>query len=323
MTTRALQYTWALGSLLVCLLGGSAVAGAQAEASGSIEASRDHFNRGVEYVQDGDLKGALIEFKRAYAAAANYRVLYNLGQVENELRNYTEAQAYFQRYLKDGGDDIPAARRREVEALIAKLAGRIATLTIRSNVSGAEVFVDGVSVGKTPLAGPIRVSTGSRVLSAAASGKPRITQMVEAAGGESLAVQLRFPLERPEPQRADFSASSPRRAEESTGVHPAVWLGIGSGALAVGAGVMAYLASRDAAKYDEAVQRKTTARELDELDSRARTKALVTDILLGATVVSTAITVIVATQVSGKPDTQDRAQLSIGPGSISVRGTFQ
>src|SRR5688500_14271446 len=64
-----------------------------------VATSHEHFNRGVEYVHDGDLKGALIEFKRAYAVSPNYRVLYNLGQVANALGRYTEAQDYFQRYL--------------------------------------------------------------------------------------------------------------------------------------------------------------------------------------------------------------------------------
>ena len=313
--------TWFLVPLLFCLAGPS-VASAQPEASGSVDVSRDHFNRGVEYVQDGDLKGALIEFKRAYAAAANYRVLYNLGQVENELRNYTEAQAYFQRYLSDGADDVPVARRREVEALIMKLAGRIATVTIQTNVNGADVFVDGVSVGKAPLAGPIRVSSGSRTLYAEARGRPRVTQVVEAAGGERLTVQLRFAAEQLEAQPIALGLSGEPSAKPSSGVHPAVWLGIGSGALAAGAGVMAYLAGRDASKYDDAVHRKTTASELDSLDSRARSKALVTDILLGAAVVGATITLIVATQ-SGKPDNERRAQLMLGPSSVSLRGSFE
>ena len=321
MTYPALLQTWSSVLLLLCALGSSA-ARAQTETAGSLEASRGHFNRGVEYVQDGDLKGALIEFKRAYAIAPNYRVLYNLGQVENELRNYTEAQAYFQRYLNDGGDDVPLARRREVEALVSKLSGRIATLTVEINVPGAEVFVDGMPVGRAPLAAPIRVSTGTRVLSAVATGRPRVTQVVEAAGGENLSVRLRLaPAQRADAAPRDAMSAQPGDSG-SRGVHPAVWLGIGSGALAVGAGVMAYLTERDAAKYDDAVHRRTSMRELDDLDDRARTKALVTDVLLGAAVISTTITVIVATQSGGKPDSREHAKLGVGPGNVSVSGRF-
>jgi tetratricopeptide (TPR) repeat protein len=112
---------WALPlSLPLSLLGCLALASvARADASGSssnpsanaspptiddVATSHEHFSRGVDYVHDGDLRGALIEFKRAYAVSPNYRVLFNLGQVANALGRYTEAQEYFQRYLNDGQD---------------------------------------------------------------------------------------------------------------------------------------------------------------------------------------------------------------------------
>ena len=103
--------------LWVAVLSCSAGALAQAPAeAGDVEAGRGHFDRGVEYVEDGDLHGALVEFKRAYAASPNYRVLYNLGQVCNELREYVDAQRYLQMYLTQGAGEIRAgaqARRRE------------------------------------------------------------------------------------------------------------------------------------------------------------------------------------------------------------------
>src|SRR5262245_23071216 len=90
-----------------------------ADAQGDVDTGRSHFKNGVDYYRDGDLGAALIEFKRAYAAAPNYRLLYNLGQVSHELLDYTNAQAYFQRYLSEGGAEIEAARRQEVETALA------------------------------------------------------------------------------------------------------------------------------------------------------------------------------------------------------------
>jgi hypothetical protein len=254
--------------------------------------------------------------------------LYNLGQVCNELREYTDAQRYFQRYLSDGADEISAARKREVESMLSKLSSRIATLVLSSNVTGAELFVDNVSVGKSPLAEPVRVSTGKRVVSAAISGRPRVTQAVEAAGGETLVVRLEFSPNAREEIRPS-QRSSPEPSTRADGPSPVLWLGIGAGALAVGTGVMAYLASRDASKYDDAVHRKTTARELNDLDDRASTKALVTDILLGATVVATTITLIVALQGGGKaevaPSRNDHASahLTLGVGTLGLSGGFE
>jgi PEGA domain len=293
--------------------------------AGDLEAGRGHFDRGVEYVEDGDLHGALIEFKRAYAASPNYRVLYNLGQVCNELREYVDAQRYLQMYLTQGAGEIEPARKRDVESMLAKLSNRIATLVLASNEAGAELYVDDVDVGKTPLSEPVRVSTGTRIVTAAMSGRPRVTRVVEAAGGETQVVRLDFP---PPSDSSSVARSTPSTHTSEGGSSAVVWLGIGTGALAVGAGVMAYLASRDAADYHDAVHRKTTSRELDDLDNRATTKALVTDILIGATAVAGAVTLIVALRGSGKPDTapnrSDRAHaaLDLGPGSLRLHGQF-
>jgi tetratricopeptide (TPR) repeat protein len=301
---------------------------ARAQAGGNPEAGRSHFTSGVEYYRDGDLKGALIEFKRAYSASPNYRVLYNLGQVSSELRDYVEAQRYFQRYLRDGGSEIDPARRREVESSVAKLAGRIATVVVSCNIDGAEVFVDDVSVGRSPLDQPLKLSVGTRRISAAISGSRRMTKVVEAAGGETVFVKLDLP-----PTPAAVAATTEQRwgAREAAACgqpSAALWIGIGAGALAVGAGVMGSLAAVDGAKYRDAIHRRSTADEIDSLHSRAATKALITDILLGATAVAATATLVVALSESSSddlaPESDDsaRAWLTVGPGSVSLAGTL-
>src|SRR5262245_38457027 len=127
MTVRSAQIAFFLGMLLYTAhsaradgLPGASMPTATID---DVATSHEHFNRGVEYVHDGDLKGALIEFKRAYAVSPNYRVLYNLGQVANALGRYTEAQDYFQHYLNDGGEEISSDRKRDVETQLNKLAG--------------------------------------------------------------------------------------------------------------------------------------------------------------------------------------------------------
>ena len=321
--------------LFVCVLQGApGAARAESATIDDVATSHEHFNRGVEYVHDGDLKGALIEFKRAYAVSPNYRVLYNLGQVANALGRYTEAQDYFQRYLNDGQEEVSSERKRDVEAHLSKLAGRIATLVLSTNVPGAEIFVDDVSVGTSPLQGPVKVSSGTRTVAAVSSGRPRVSQVIDVAGGDTVALQLSFPQTEelsPSPAPLPLAATSqPQRATAAHSGNPALWLGITSGALLVGAGVMGYLTIRDAESYDDAVARKTSVRELEDLDSRASTKALVTDVLLGATVIATGITVLVALSgnaserqpTAAKKKNEHGTKVSLGVGSLSVRGAF-
>jgi hypothetical protein len=255
------------------------------------------------------------------------------------LGRYTEAQEYFQRYLNDGQDEVSSERRRDVEAQLGKLAGRIATLVLSSNVAGAEIFVDDQLVGTSPLQGPVKVSSGTRTIAAISSGRPRVSQVIDVAGGDTVAVQLSFPSQNDAAPALNAYTSptrpSPQSASEAHSGNPALWLGITSGALLVGAGVMGYLTVRDAHKYDDAVARKTSVRELEDLDSRATTKALVTDVLLGATVVAAGITVLLALSGNGERETRAvtktkpkptprgaNAQVSLGVGSLQLHGAF-
>ena len=317
MRVHALTLT--LGCLLV-FAGSSGLA--RADDEHDVDAGRSHFKSGVDSYRDGDLTTALIEFKRAYAAAPNYRLLYNLGQVSHEMRDYTEAQRYFQQYLKEGAGEIEPARKQEVELVLAKIANRIASVVVSCNLSGAEIFVDDVSVGKSPMGEPVRVSAGTRRISAAISGRQRVTQVVEAGGGDTLVVKLEFaPAVKAEANVAHNDTGA-QPAPESSGPSPALWLGIGTGALGVGAGVMAVLAASDSAAYQDALDRPTSSEELASLHDSATTKALVTDILLGATVVGAAVTVWVALD-SDSDERAPSAQLSVGAGSVALSGRFQ
>jgi tetratricopeptide (TPR) repeat protein len=313
-----------VATLLLAAISGGRVH-AQAE-SAAVDEARSHFKLGIDSYNDGDLTTALIEFKRAYEAAPNYRLLYNLGQVARELRDYPEAERYFRAYLRDGADDIDRARRDEVETELAKVTARITSLVLSVNVPSAELFVDDVSVGHAPLADVVRVSAGRHRISANSEGHARVIEVVDAAPGDTMVVELKFAPPKPAAPPSQVQPH-PSTLQAASSSHTAVvLLGVGTGALAVGTGVMAYLAAHDAANYRSALDRKTDRAELDSLKDSATTKALVTDILLGTTVVMGVTTLIVAVMGdSGERAPQPTAagaQLAIGAGSVGVNGAF-
>jgi tetratricopeptide (TPR) repeat protein len=100
------------------------LASAPAHADGTDDA-RGHFARAVVLYRESDFRGALIEFQRAYDAAPNYKVLYNVGQTAFELEDYPGALKAFRRYLDDGGDEISAERRSSVEADLRTAEGHV------------------------------------------------------------------------------------------------------------------------------------------------------------------------------------------------------
>ena len=122
--------------------------------------AKQRFDRGFELYEEGEYPLALIEFNRAYELVPNYRVLYNIGQVCIQLGQYANARRTLEEYLAKGGDGLAADRRAAVDKDLEMLRHRTAFLTISSNVENAEVLVDDVSVGKTPLGPALLVDAG-------------------------------------------------------------------------------------------------------------------------------------------------------------------
>ena len=117
----------------------------------SAESARERFAHGVERAQQNDFSGAIDDFEAAYRLRPNYVVLYNLGQAYVALGRHTDALTAFQSYLDKGGTRMPPARRREVQELIAASKQKVGYIALDVAENGAEVWIDGQSVGKTPL----------------------------------------------------------------------------------------------------------------------------------------------------------------------------
>lgn len=154
------------------------------------DTAADHFERGLELYQEGSLDAALVEFERAYESIPDYRVLYNLAQVQTQRGEYVEAIGLFEKYLSEGGAEIAAERKAEVERDLGKLNGRVARLWVESNADGAELFINGKAAGLLPLSQPVLINSGVCDIRITKVGfEPRMHQ-VKVAGGEKPRVSL-------------------------------------------------------------------------------------------------------------------------------------
>ncbi|HUJ57598.1 MAG TPA: hypothetical protein VLX92_03885 [Kofleriaceae bacterium] len=163
-----------------------------AHAQAPTDDARTHFNRGTELYDANNFRGALVEFQRAYELAPNYRLLYNIGQVDLELQDYAAALTALTRYLREGGPDVPRDRLQQVNQDIERLKGRVGTVTVQT-VAGAEVLVDDASVGYAPLPDPIPVNAGRHKFTVHAAGRDPVTRVIDVAGLEKLTVALALP----------------------------------------------------------------------------------------------------------------------------------
>jgi hypothetical protein len=318
MTRRRVSLTLPCALAFVLASSGAlpAVAWAEGEPkSPKVDEGRTHFVRGVDLYREGDFRAALIEFQRAYELAPSFRILYNIGQANLELLDYPAALRAFERYLADGGAEVPQDKRAEVEGQVAKLQNRVARVRVESNVDGAEVTVDDLVVGTTPLAQEVLVGIGRHRIAVVHPKHGSAQRVVDVGGGDRPTVSIPLdvtPLAPPPPPRTTSTTSS------RSGV---VWGGVVvTSSLAVATGIFGYLAYDARHRYEnDAAAGPLASSDLDGYERRIRRYSITTDVLAGVTLVAGGATLYLALT---RPKTGADVGVSIGPGSIQVGGRF-
>ncbi|HEY2515394.1 MAG TPA: PEGA domain-containing protein [Polyangiaceae bacterium] len=288
---------------------------ASAPGQGSTDPSnaeaREHYQRGIAYYKEGDFKLSLLEFRRAYDLSHNHRILYNLGRVHEQLNDYAQALISFEQYLREGGATVAAERRDEVMVEVADLRGKTAHVEISVDVASADVFVDGVPIGKSPLVAPILLDAGDHRIEVQRSGYESARRFVTLAARDSarLAVHL-DEIKARVVVSATGAVESPKAQPRSAVPAWIAWST--TGALAVGAGVTGLLASSKANQLNTLVASPTsTADQRASLQNQARGLAIASDVLAATAVVAGGFGLYFTLRPSGE-GTSKSATLSAG-----------
>jgi tetratricopeptide (TPR) repeat protein len=299
-----------------------AAAEGAAPPQGKVEEAKSHYRRARELYEENNFRGALVEMQRAHDLSGNAALLFDLGQIQYQLQDYPSALNSFTRYLASNKGDIQPARVAEVQKDIERLKGRIGSLRITSNKRGAQILVDDVVVGTAPLSEPVLVGAGRHKIVATADGKTTSPKVVDVAGAESIEVSLALADDAAAPSPPHASVERPQ--DEKPGVRAVVWVPWTiTGGLAVATAVMGALALKKSGELSsDLTTAGVTRAQIDDARSATRTMALVTDVLLGATVAA-AGTSLVLTLVS-RPAGPQAGQVSarFGIGSVGLQGTF-
>lgn len=287
-------------SLLLCLSVCSLSAVARAEGTPSaapatseanVDQARQRFQRGAELYKEGSYDAALAEFSRAYELAPNFRVLYNIAQVQLERHDYAAALKCFEDYLRQGGSEVPAERREQVESEVRGLKTRVSALTVTSNVAGAELSIDGAPAGTLPLDGPVIVSAGVRRLSLRKAGYPPSERTLTVVGGDKTELRLEMDEARPGAAAAPLG---PAAGQEGSGKSSktGVWIGVATTAAltttAVVFGVLTAKADNDL--DDELAAFPGNPQKIDDARSQLKLYAALTDGFAAGAVVSALVT---------------------------------
>ena len=180
------------GWVIVAIIAWASSAFAQGKPAVDPEVAK-HFALGNDLYGEQKYGDALVEYDAAYDQSHNWKILYNRGQCLVMLKREPEAIDSFQKYLTDGGTQIPDARRTQVEADVAKLKDRLGGILITGAPDGSTLELDGRIVATIPLARPIQAGAGWHEITARppGAGIPSIKKVQVVAGKEvSLSVDL-------------------------------------------------------------------------------------------------------------------------------------
>ncbi len=306
---------------------------ADAPSKVAVDEGRTHFNRGVALFKEADFRAALIEFKKAFEIAPNFRVQYNIGQTCLELQDYACALGAFQRYLKDGEKDVPPARRKDVEKEVNRLASLVAHVRVSVSREGAEVSVDDISVGKSPLPQALTVGAGRHKFTATLAPAAPVNKVVDIASGDDVEVKLELAEAAP-PRPAEAKVApvvtpppvAPPRdvVVVDTPSRAPFFIGVAStAALTSGAVVFGILSLGAKSSLDrKAGELGVASGDVDSAQNKVKTFTLLTDVVAGAAIVVGVVTTILYFTTSPSSHLERRQAKRVTVTPLGLAGSF-
>jgi hypothetical protein len=272
------------------------------------ENAKQHFQAGVAFLQDPDgarYEEAYREFQAAYADSPSWKILSNLGIAAMKLERDGEAINAFQKYLAEGGAEIDAEEKAQVERDLATLKASAATLTLSTNPAGAQITDERVPVTGSPIVnrygptqGPLTVvvRAGHHRLTARIAGQPDVVWETDVTSQGAVEHTFDFTTAPAAPPGATQPGPV---ADEGGGVPTGVYIGLAAtGVFAAGGAVAGILAMGKNSDYEEANDGSDPA-AAEDIKKSGETLNLVADICFGAAVVSAGVTAVIYFTSSG------------------------
>ncbi|MEP7120499.1 MAG: hypothetical protein ABJE95_06310 [Byssovorax sp.] len=128
--------------------------------------AEEHYLRGKALLKGGDVKGAYLEYRASWDLKQSYDIAANLGNLELEQGLPRDAAEHLAFALRTVAVGVPEDRVETIRGLLDKARRLVGAATVKVNIDGAEILVDGVPVGRSPLSSEIFVDPGKRTIEA-------------------------------------------------------------------------------------------------------------------------------------------------------------
>ncbi len=231
------------------------------------EMARKRFEEGVRLFDQGEYQQAQAAFLQAWALKKHPAVLVNLAQCELRAGEHVSAARHFVKYLRNYPDTPPDQQELARKGL-AEARQHTGQLEIEVGQEGAEVFVDGELIGRSPLPDLFDVAPGTHEVEIRFPGKPPSTQEVSVSAASSVPVSFEStpPPGSPKPPPSVQVESSGRQPFLPWATSdPVAWATLGATGLGLGLGVtFSFMASSAAEDADSATAQISAVASRDE-----------------------------------------------------------
>jgi len=283
--------------------------------------AKDLYARGVSAFDAGRYIEAADLFRAAQEAKASWKLHFNIGQCLAAAKEYGGALESFEKYLSQGGDEIPDARMAEVMKELSRLRELVGYVRITAP-DGAQVMIDDSSRGNAPLAAEVPLAIGVehtvKVVIADAVEERRISVRVgattvlefgkkEEAASEKPAPVVKTEKPTPAPVVAPGADDSARRLKT------AGWITAGAGAaVLIAGGVVGGVAlSKDKALSDSCSGTSCDGADWNDAQ-KMKNMGIAADVMfgVGGAALATGIVLLI---VSAKKESAAQARVSVSP----------
>jgi hypothetical protein len=199
------------------------------------ETARELFAKGVEAARQQRWNQCRAAFLAAYGVKPHPQIAGNLSACEVKLGMMREAAEHVSIFLRAQRPDAPPERRAAADEVLREARTKIAIVQLYADPNGAEVRVDGRSIGTVPLPLPLFLDPGAHVVEVRQDGYVTAWRTVDARAGDSPEIKIELtPVTPPQPP----VISTPIRRS----LVPGIVLGaVAAAGLAIGTGL--YIAS--------------------------------------------------------------------------------
>lgn len=148
-----------------------------------------HYEDGVAAAKLSHWARAYESFRTAWKLKQHFQIAANLGRAELKLGKYRDAAEHLAYFLREA-QGVSLEERQAAQAMLNEARAKVGAVTILVDRQEAEVLIDGVAVGKSPMGREVFVEPGRRTVEAKRRGFGDDRRSLDVAAGSSPRVLL-------------------------------------------------------------------------------------------------------------------------------------